>query len=62
MAQIASLGPRTTPAVFAAVSLSLLRRRVRGERSPHPHVRVLIVVPAAGLATCQAMIAVALPA
>ena len=60
MAQIASLGRRTTPAVFAAVNLSLLRLRARGERSPHPHVRVPIVVPAAGLATCLAMIAAAL--
>ena len=62
MAQIASLGRRTTLAVFAAVNLSLLRRRARGERSPHPHGRVPIVVPAAGPESCLAMIAVALPA
>jgi hypothetical protein len=38
----------------------LLRVRRRRERSPHPHARVPIWVPAAGLATCLAMIAAAL--
>ena len=49
-----------TLAVFAAVNLSLLRLRARGERSPHPHVRVPVWVPAAGFASCLAMIAAAL--
>jgi amino acid transporter len=49
-----------TLAVFAAVNLSLLRLRGRRAHSPHPHAHVPIWVPAAGLATCLAMIAVAL--
>ena len=49
-----------TLAVFAAVNLSLLRLRRRRVHSPHPHAHVPIWVPAAGLATCLAMIAVAL--
>ena len=49
-----------TLAVFATVNLSLLRLRARRDRSPHPHVRVPLIVPAAGLATCLAMIALAL--
>ena len=48
-----------TLAVFAAVNLSLLRLRRRKVPSPHPHARVPIWVPAAGLATCLAMIAAA---
>ena len=46
-----------TLAVFALVNLSLLRLRHRRVRSPGPHVRVPVWVPAAGLATCLAMIA-----
>ena len=43
--------------VFALVNLSLLRLRHRGVRSAAPHVSVPVWVPAAGLATCLAMIA-----
>ena len=46
-----------TLVVFALVNLSLLRLRYRGVRSLRPHVRVPVWVPAAGLATCLAMIA-----
>lgn len=46
-----------TLVVFALVNLSLLRLRHRRVRSPGPHVRVSLWVPAAGLATCLAMIA-----
>jgi len=46
--------------VFAAVNLSLLRVRHRRIRSSGPHVRVPVWVPAAGLATCLAMMALAL--
>jgi basic amino acid/polyamine antiporter, APA family len=49
-----------TLAVFALVNLSLLRLRHRRVHSPGPHVSVPIWVPAAGLATCLAMIASAL--
>jgi len=46
--------------VFAAVNASLLRIRRRRIRSKEPHVRVPVWVPAAGLATCLAMIAASL--
>lgn len=46
--------------VFALVNLSLLRLRHRRVRSKGPHVRIPIWVPAAGFATCMAMIAAAL--
>jgi amino acid transporter len=46
--------------VFAAVNASLLRVHRRRIRSHGPHVRVPIWVPAAGLATCLAMIAASL--
>lgn len=46
-----------TLVVFALVNLSLLRLRHRRVRSTGPHVRIPIWVPAAGLATCLAMIA-----
>jgi amino acid transporter len=49
-----------TLSVFATVNLSLLCLRARREHSSHPHVRVPLFVPAAGLATCLAMIALAL--
>lgn len=49
-----------TLVVFALVNLSLLRLRHRRVRSPRPHVSVPVWVPAAGLATCLAMIASAL--
>jgi amino acid transporter len=48
-----------TLVVFALVNLALLRLRHRGVRSEHLHVRMPIWVPAAGLATCIAMIAAA---
>lgn len=46
-----------TLVVFALVNLSLLRLRHRRVRSAGPHVKIPIWVPAAGLATCLAMIA-----
>ncbi len=46
-----------TLVVFALVNLSLLRLRHRRVHSTGPHVRIPIWVPAAGLATCLAMIA-----
>ena len=49
-----------TLVVFALVNLSLLRLRHRRVQTHGPHVRVPIWVPAAGLATCVAMIASAL--
>lgn len=49
-----------TLVVFALVNLSLLRLRHRRVQSRGPHVRVPILVPAAGLTTCVAMIMSAL--
>ncbi len=49
-----------TLVVFALVNLALLRLRYRRVRTHGPHVRLPIWVPAAGLATCLAMIASAL--
>ncbi len=46
--------------VFALVNLALLRLRHRRVQSHGPHVRVPILVPAAGFATCTVMIASAL--
>jgi APA family basic amino acid/polyamine antiporter len=46
--------------VFALVNLSLLRLHRRQPRTPAPHVRVPAWVPAAGLASCLAMMAAAL--
>jgi basic amino acid/polyamine antiporter, APA family len=46
-----------TLVVFALVNASLLWLRHRRVHSPGPHVRVPVWVPAAGLATCLAMIA-----
>lgn len=48
-----------TLVVFALVNLSLLRLRHRMVHSDGPHVRVPLWVPAAGLATCFAMMAAA---
>jgi APA family basic amino acid/polyamine antiporter len=48
-----------TLVVFALVNLSLLRLRHRKLHSDGPHVRVPLWVPAAGLATCCAMMAAA---
>jgi len=45
--------------VFALVNLSLLRLRYRGVQSKTPHVTVAVFVPAAGFATCLAMMAFA---
>jgi basic amino acid/polyamine antiporter, APA family len=49
-----------TLAVFALVNLALLRLRQRGIPSQGPHVRVHIVLPAAGFIACVVMIASAL--
>jgi len=46
-----------TLVVFALVNLALLRLRRRHVHSQGPHVRVPLWVPAAGFATCVAMIA-----
>jgi APA family basic amino acid/polyamine antiporter len=46
--------------VFALVNLALLRLRHRRVQTHGPHVRVPVWVPAAGLATCVAMIVTAL--
>jgi basic amino acid/polyamine antiporter, APA family len=46
--------------VFAAVNASLLALRYQRVRSHRPHVRVPTWVPAAGLATCLAMIGASL--
>jgi APA family basic amino acid/polyamine antiporter len=46
--------------VFALVNLALLRLRYRRVHTHGPHVRVPVWVPAAGLATCAAMIVTAL--
>ncbi len=48
-----------TLVVFALVNLSLLRLRHRKIHTPGPHVRVPLWVPAAGLASCCAMMAAA---
>ena len=59
---LASLAEGTslaTLAVFSLVNLSLLRLRYRGVRSETPHVTIPIFVPAAGFATCIAMMAMA---
>jgi hypothetical protein len=45
--------------VFALVNLSLLRLRYRGVKSKTPRVTIPVLVPAAGFATCVAMIAFA---
>jgi APA family basic amino acid/polyamine antiporter len=58
--QLAEGTSLATLAVFALINLSLLRLRHRRVRSPGPHVSVPVWVPAAGLATCLAMIASAL--
>jgi amino acid transporter len=49
-----------TLALFALVNLALLWLRYRGVPSTIPHIRVPIWMPAAGLVTCVAMIAVGL--
>ncbi len=49
-----------TLVIFALVNASLLRLRYRRIHTAGPHVRVPIWVPTAGLATCIAMIAIAL--
>jgi len=48
-----------TLVVFGLVNLSLLRLRYRKIHTSAPHVRVPLWVPAAGLATCLAMMAAA---
>lgn len=49
-----------TLAVFAMVNLALLKLRLDGDPPPAGSIRVPVVVPALGLLTCLAMIAVAL--
>ena len=59
---LASLAEGTSLAtlgVFSLVNLSLLRLRYRGVQSRTPHVTIPILFPAAGFATCIAMIAIA---
>lgn len=46
--------------VFALVNLALLRLRHRRVQSHEPHIRIPILFPVAGFATCAAMIASAL--
>ena len=58
--QLAEATSLATLVVFALVNLALLRLRYRRVRSSGPHVSVPVWVPAAGLATCLAMIAAAL--
>jgi basic amino acid/polyamine antiporter, APA family len=61
-APLASLAEGTSLAtlvVFALVNLSLLRLRYRGVQSKTPHVTIPVLVPAAGFATCIAMMAFA---
>ena len=48
-----------TLVVFALINLSLLRLRYRGVQSKTPHVTIPVLVPAAGFATCIAMMAFA---
>jgi basic amino acid/polyamine antiporter, APA family len=55
--QLAEGTSLATLVVFALVNLALLRLRHRRIQTPGPHVRVPIWVPAVGLATCVAMIA-----
>ena len=43
--------------VFALVNLSLLRLRRRRVHTPGPHVRVPLLVPVIGIATCLLMMA-----
>jgi len=59
---LASLAEGTSLAtlgVFSLVNLSLLRLRYRGVQSETSHVTVPVFVPAAGFATCIAMMAIA---
>jgi amino acid transporter len=59
---LASLAEGTSLAtlvVFALVNLSLLWLRYRGVQSKTPHVTIPVLVPAAGFATCIAMMAFA---
>ncbi len=59
---LASLAEGTSLAtlgVFSLVNLSLLRLRYRGVQSKTPHVTIPILFPAAGFATCIAMMAIA---
>lgn len=49
-----------TLVVFAMVNLALLRLRKRGVHSQQPHVKVPIVIPAAGFTACVVMIATGL--
>lgn len=60
LVQLAESTSLATLVVFALVNLALLRLRKRRVQSQQPHVRVPILVPAAGFATCVVMILSAL--
>jgi basic amino acid/polyamine antiporter, APA family len=60
LVQLAESTSLATLVVFALVNLALLRLRKRRVQSQQPHVRVPILVPAAGFATCVLMIMSAL--
>ena len=60
LVRLAETTSLATLVVFALVNLALLRLRHRRVQSHRPHVRIPILVPAAGFATCVAMIASAL--
>jgi APA family basic amino acid/polyamine antiporter len=57
---ITPLAEGTALATLALVDLALLRLRYRGVLSNSPHVTVPILIPAIGLVTCVAMMALAL--
>ena len=60
LVQLAESTSLATLVVFALVNLALLRLRKRRVQSQQPHVRVPILVPAAGFASCVVMIMSAL--
>ena len=59
LASLAEATSLATLGVFSLVNLSLLRLRYLGVQSETPHVTIPILVPAAGFATCIAMMAMA---
>jgi amino acid transporter len=56
--QLAESTSLATLAVFALVNLALLRLRYGRVRTDAPHVTMPVWVPAMGLVTCLAMIAI----
>src|SRR6185437_2866896 len=60
LVQLAESTSLATLVVFALVNLALLRLRKRRVQSQQPHVRVPILIPAAGFASCVVMIMSAL--